>query len=388
MIKLIKSTFYREAETKKALQEFIAGADQLSIGKECANFEKAFAEWQGRTHCVMVSSGSAANLALLQALKNLGRLAPGSRIAFSSITWATNVAPIIQLGFVPVPVDISMETLNTSPQTLKEAYEKNPFECFFITNMLGYSDHIGQIQEFCEERGILLIEDNCESLGSEYEGKKLGNFSLASTFSFFVGHHMSTIEGGAVCTDDQELDIMLRMVRSHGWDRHLSSEEQQRIRAVHGVDDFHAKYTFYDLGYNLRPTEIQGFLGTNQLAYLHEMIDKREANYKAFEAVYANEDFYPITNVLSRNSNFAFPLICRSAELKDYYVQKAHEHGIEVRPIVGGNMVGQPFFKKYTDIVHDMPNASAVHEYGFYFGNNPEMTDEEVQTLVETFITH
>jgi len=386
MIKLIKSTFYKERATTRALVSFIAKAKQLSIGPECAAFESAFSKWQGRKHTLLVNSGSSANLALIQALLNLGRLTRGDAVAFSGVTWATNVMPLIQLGLRPIPVDIELSTLNVSAQTLAQAYAKSPFSCLFITNLLGYCDTLADIQTFCAKHNILLIEDNCEALGSVYKGKKLGNFGLASTFSFFVGHHMSTIEGGAVCTDDPELDMMLRMVRSHGWDRHLKESQRQMLHAKHHIDSFNSKYAFYDLGYNLRPTEIQGFLGNNQLPYLDEIVSKRAKNYSTLQRVYTNPDIYPMTNKLSLLSNFAFPIIARTPELKEWYMRQAAKAGIEIRPIVGGDMTTQPFYKKYSRNKTALPTSRLVHELGLYVGNNPEMTKQELVTIVRTFL--
>ena len=159
--------------------------------------------------------------------------------------------PIIQLGLVPVAVDCELETLNVSPRTLAPV----DIKCLFLTNVLGFCDDLPGIADLCRLRGILLLEDNCESLGSRISGRLLGNYGLASTFSFFVGHHLSTIEGGMVCTDDDELGDGLIVTRAHGWDRDLPSHRRACLRQSHHVDDFFAEYTFHDLAYNARPTE-------------------------------------------------------------------------------------------------------------------------------------
>jgi len=271
-------------------------------------------------------------------------------------------------------------------QKVVESYKKHRFKFLFLTNLLGYSDKIGEISKFCKKNGILLIEDNCESLGSEYKEKKLGNFGLASTFSFFVGHHMSTIEGGAVCTDNKELDTMLRIVRSHGWDRNLSPAEQNKLRKKHRVNEFYGKYAFYDIGYNLRPTEIQGFLGLNQLKYLDAIINQREKNYRQFKKIYANSDFIKMETLgMTKISNFAFPLICKTKTLKDKYIALAQKAGIETRPIVSGNITRQIFFKKYVKDIFCLANTEKMHHCGFYFGNNPNMTKKEINQLIRIF---
>src|SRR3989338_9791720 len=273
MIKLIKSTFYKEDEVKKNLAKFIFSADKLSIGKECGKFEGNFAKWQGRRYCVMVNSGSSANLALVQALLNLGKIKKGDFVGFSAITWSTNVMPLIQLGLKPIPLDVELDTLNVSSKTLLQTLKKYPLKMLFITNLLGFCDDIDEITTICKQKRIILIEDNCESLGTVYGGKKLGNFGLASTFSFYVGHHMSTIEGGAISTYDEDLETMLHLVRAHAWDRNLTETKQLKIRNKHNVNStFYSRYTFYDLGYNLRATEINGFIGNLQIKYLNEII--------------------------------------------------------------------------------------------------------------------
>lgn len=386
MINLIKSTFYNEKLTKSRLCKFIKNAKQLSIGKECGKFERAFSEWQGRKHSVMFNSGSSANLALIQVLINLKKIKPGDSVGFSSVTWATNVMPLITLSLKPVPIDIEINTLNISSRSLAEAYKKHKFKLLFITNLLGYCDDIGKIRKFCNKNGIILIEDNCESLGSEYKGVKLGNFSFASTFSFYVGHHLSTIEGGMVSTDDKEIDTMLRIVRSHGWDRHLTGTEQEELRTKFKIDEFYGKYTFYDIGFNFRPTEIQGFLGSDQLKYLDTMINIRDRNYRELEKIYLNTDFIKMTVPdMTKISNFAFALICKTKAQRDKYMQLAKSKGIEIRPVVCGNVKNQAFFIKHVKGKFHLPNAEKIHNAGFYFGNNPELTKEEIKLLVKTF---
>src|SRR3989344_6045732 len=386
-IKLIKSTFYNEELTKDNLSDFIKKSERLSMGAHCADFEKNFSKWQDRKYSVMFNSGSSANLALVQVLMNLNRLKGGDGVGFSAMTWATNVMPLLTMGLKPFPVDIELGTLNISSKKVTAAYKKFKFKCLFITNLLGYCDDIDGIKKFCKKNGTLFIEDNCEALGSEYKNTKLGNFGLASTFSFFVGHHLSTIEGGMACTDDKEIDSMLRIVRSHGWDRHLSSDEQTGLRERHKVDEFYGQYTFYDIGYNLRPTEIQGFLGTNQLKYLDIMVNKRQKNYKQFERIYSNPDFIKIsTRGLTKISNFAFPLLCKTRAIRDKYIATAAKANIEIRPIISGSINNQPLFRKYVKEKFTLPNAEAIQNLGFYFGNNPELTEGDISYLINSFL--
>lgn len=391
MIKLIKSTFHNEKKTKKKLVKFITDAAQLSFGNECNKFEKKFANWQGRKHCIFLNSGSSANLAIIQTLLNLGKLKKGDLVGFSALTWSTNVMPIIQLGLIVVPVDVELHTLNISSKKVAEIIEKFPIKMLFVTHLLGFCDDIDEIRNMCDEKGIILIEDTCESLGTIYKKKKLGNWGLASTFSFYVGHHMSTIEGGAVCTDNIELASMLRLVRAHGWDRNLSLAKQNKLRTKFEVNStFYSRYTFYDLGFNLRPTEINGFLGNEQIKYLDIVIKKREENFKKIvKEIYKRTDkYYPIRfSHIELVSNFAVPIICKSKKIRDDLVEKCAGI-IEIRPIVGGDMTQQPFIKKHMQMfakILGTSNAQLIHDQGLYFGNNSELTSAEIKELINFF---
>ncbi len=381
MIKLIKSSFYKEKTTKRKLAKFLLDANILSMSEQCKKFENIFAEKQNRKFAVFVSSGSSANLVLIQSLLNLGKLKKGDKIGFSSLTWATNVMPIIQLGLIPVALDCSLETLNVSPDELEKNIKN--LNGLFLKNVLGFCDDINKIKDICRINNTVFIEDNCESLGSRVNDVLLGNFGMASTFSFFVGHHLSTIEGGMICTDDEELYNMLVMVRAHGWDRNLSVENQKELREKYNIDNFYAKYTFYDLAYNARPTEINGFLGNMQINYWDEIISKREGNFKLFQGkIEQNDDFIPLNiNHMSFISNFAMVLICKNKDLYEKYRERFERSGVEIRPIIAGNIERQPFYKKYVKEKSECKNSDFVHQNGFYFPNNPELTKKELEFI-------
>tara|TARA_Y100000294_G_C8558291_1_gene338025 strand:+ start:488 stop:1687 length:1200 start_codon:yes stop_codon:yes gene_type:complete len=386
MIKLVKSTFYNEIETKKKLCDFILGSKQLSMNQKCLEFETKFAKYQGRKYAIMVNSGSSANLALIQSLLNLKILNKKSKVGFSALTWATNIMPLIQLGLEPIPIDISLKNLNVCSDNLLEVLEKVELDALFITNLLGFCGNLDKISEICKKKGIVLIEDNCESLGSALNDVKLGNFGLASTTSFYVGHHMSTIEGGMVCTDDKELYDMLLMTRAHGWDRNLSQDKQKRLMKENSVDDFHAKYTFYTLGYNFRPTEITSFLGIEQLKFIEKITNSRCKNFHKFNDI-ANQNphFHKLdASHMSFVSNFAYPLICKDHDKFENYKKKFVENNIEIRPIVGGSIIEQPFFKSYEStkkINFECSNAKKANMFGFYFTNRPDLTEDELELI-------
>lgn len=386
MIKLIKSSFYHEAATKQALSYFILNQDIFSMNLQCTMFENAFAARQGRKHAVFVSNGSVANLLLIQVLLNTKKLQKGDKVGFSALTWPTNVMPLIQLGLEPVSLDCNLQTLNVSPDILEKKISK--LQALFLTNVLGFSDDIARIKELCQKHNVLFIEDNCEALGSQVNSTLLGNFSLASTFSFFVGHHLSTIEGGMVCTDDTDLYEQMVIARAHGWDRNVSSETQSKLRKQNKIDDFYSKYTFYDIASNFRPTEINGFIGNTQIVYWDEIIAKRVENFRHFaEALRQNPDFYNYDlSHMDRVSNFAMPVVCKTPALAKKYRDKFIKAGVEIRPIIAGNITKQPFYKKYVKDVGNNPNSDLIHQNGFYFGNNPEMTPEEIDVLCKLIV--
>ncbi|MFF7185807.1 DegT/DnrJ/EryC1/StrS family aminotransferase [Streptomyces sp. NPDC008222] len=383
MIKLIKSTFHREAETRRALAEFVLREDVLSMNEQCRTFEQAFAARQGRRHAVFVGNGSVADLLLIQALLNEGRLRRGDRVGFSALTWPTNVMPLIQLGLQPVPVDCELETLNVSPGTLEPHLAG--LRALFLTNVLGFCDDLPALRVMCDDHGVLLLEDNCEALGSRTAGTLLGNFSLASTFSFFVGHHLSTVEGGMVCTDDEDLHERLVIARAHGWDRNLPPERQARLRADADVDDFYARYTFHDVASNFRPTEINGFIGNRQIPYWDEIVDARAAHFARFcQAMAGNGDVhqYELSH-MDLVSNFAMPVVCRTPELAGKYRAEFEAAGVEIRPVIAGDITRQPFYRRHVPGTAERPVAGLVHTNGFYFGNNPDLTEDELATLCE-----
>ncbi len=384
-IKLITSTFLNDKKTREELSVFIKKTEKLSMGIECEMYEKEFSKFQKTKYSVMFNSGSSANLALIQALKNLNIISNNQKIAFSAVTWSTSVMPIIQMGFKPIPVDINLNTLNCDSYNLLKTLKKNPdIKIFFITNILGLSSDIDKIKKICEKKNIILIEDNCESFGSEYKKKKLGNFGLASTCSNFVGHHLSTIEGGMVSTKDYKLYNMLKIVRAHGWSRNLDKKTQIKLRKENNISRFYDLYAFYDLGFNLRPTEISGFLGRRQLKYQRKNISVRNYNFNEFNKIIENKNNCILINNKNINllSNMAFPILKKDSNDIKKNIDLFKENKVEIRPLVAGNITKQPFYLKYfKNQKINLPNADHVHQCGFYIPNNSELNRKEINKL-------
>lgn len=374
-IPLVKESFYKEKATKENLVNFVKNSEKFSMGEQTKKFEEVFSKYQNSKYCVFFSSGSAANLALIQSLKNIYILKNDDNIAISSLTWSTNVMPIMQLGMRPIPIDIEIDTLNISIEDLKSKFDKYNFRALFLTNALSLSCNMQELVNFCRSKGIILIEDNCESLGSEFGGVKLGNFGLAGTMSFFIGHQMSSIEGGCVVTNDENLYEMLKKVRAHGWSRDSKNFTS---------DDFYSRFTFQDLAFNLRPTEINAVVGLKQMEFLDENLEKRHSIFnELYEATKSNKNLYEKRILNNFYAPFAFPIIFKNKENFNKAIEIFNTNQIEIRPVISGNITKQPFFKKYYPEIFELPNCDEVHEKGFYFGINPSLTKKEIEFILD-----
>jgi CDP-6-deoxy-D-xylo-4-hexulose-3-dehydrase len=383
-IKLMENTFIDEINTKKSLIKFISSSKRLSMDKEVFKFEKEFSQKIKHKYTTMVNSGSSANLVLIQALMNLNILKKNDNVGISSLTWSTTVMPLIQLNLNPIPIDINLKTFNCSSEIFVKSIKKYKLKAFFITNAMGFSDDIDKIKSLCSKNNIILIEDNCESLNSEYKHKKLGTFGIASTHSFFVGHHLSSIEGGTVSTSSKEIDNMVKLVRAHGWARNLDEKTKKKYYKKFKTSEFYKPYTFYDLAYNVRPSEINGFLASNQLKYLNKISKNRETNFfKIYKNYIQNNEFfhYEIKN-MNLISNFAFPIICKDKFIHKKYVHKFKKLNIEIRPFISGNIINQPFFKKYVKKKFKLPNAEFIHNLSFYCPNHNDLTTKDINRIV------
>lgn len=381
-VPLVSGAFSHEQETRALLSAWLLQGHQLSMGPLCETFERRFSAWQGRQFSVLFNSGSSANLALIQALLNHEDLEPGATVGVSAVTWATNVMPLLQLGLRPIPIDVWPQCLNVHAEELEAAIRYQHLDALFITNALGLTGDLEDIADLCRKRKVMLLEDNCESLGTILaSGTKAGNFGYASTFSFYVAHQLSTIEGGMVCTDCQALADALRCVRAHGWDRNLSETARRTKRALHRIDPFQAGFTFYAPAFNLRPTEITGLLGCEQLKHLDADLAERDINFSALQKVARdNPDllhvFPPLT---SRLSSFAYPVLCRTLELRTTYLAQFAAEGVETRPLIAGDITRQPFWKRAGLGEWDLPGASFLNDCAFYCGNYPGIDIEPIR---------
>jgi len=376
MYKLMTHTFYSGCDVERQISEFIKSSDQLSMGEVTFEFEKQFAKWHQRKFCTMFNSGSSANLALFASLINLKVLSGGDKVGISGVTWSTNVMPLIQLGLEPVLLDIDKDNLNLCSSELEK--EIKNLKAVFVTNLLGLNNQLINISRICNDNNVLLFEDNCEALGCEINQKKYGNFGEASTCSSYVGHHFSTIEGGYVFTDNKKLHAMLKLVRAHGWARNLDDEEKDLL-GIKETDKFHASYTFWFPGFNLRPSEINSYAGLIQLPKLDFYNSIRKSRFKELSELFTDR----IYSSDSSNPIFAIPIKSQNTVERDKLVSCLDKLKIENRPIVSGSIGNQPFWKNEFSKT-SLVNASLVDGNGLYISNDPQIEDTDFELLKTT----
>jgi len=375
-IKLVKDTI--NFDDVFNLIEWLKTNPRLTKGDLTVEFEKKWSEWLGVKYSVFVNSGSSANLAGIYSLILSERMR-NKKIVVPAVSWVTTVTPAIQLGLEPIMCDCDEDNLGLNIDHLKQIIKNENPSAIILVHVLGIPNHLDEIISLCKENDILLIEDTCESIGSMYDNKKLGTFGDLSTFSFYFGHHMSTIEGGIISTNDEDLYHILLSIRSHGWDRDLPQKKQEKLREKYNINNFRALYTFYYPGFNLRATDLQAFIGLEQLKKLDMIVENRNKNFLR----YKNEIKNPEWNIQEPNgsfvSNFSFPIITKNITK---LVEELTNNDIECRPLICGSINEHPFW--YERYGHsDLPISKRVHEYGLYLPNNHEMTEEEMNKIIK-----
>jgi CDP-6-deoxy-D-xylo-4-hexulose-3-dehydrase len=353
---------------------------KLTHGPKVVEFEKKWSEWLGVKYSVMVNSGASANDLTMLALRE--RFGQGE-IIVPGLTWVSDIASVIHAGFDPVFVDINSRTLGMDCDSIISAITPNTKAVFF-THVLGFNGLNDELLRELTKRNIPLIEDVCESHGATFEGKKLGTFGLASNFSFYYAHHMTTIEGGMVSTDNEEIYDMIRMMRSHGMVRE-SGISEVKVKFASNYPDLNPDFIFAFAAHNMRPTELNAILGLSQLKRLDHNILERKANFEKFLAV-LNPKVFQVDFEAEGNSNYAFTLVLREPnfDARDEIEAALSKFGIEFRRGLagGGNQLRQPYLRKTGKYPNpkSLPNVDHVHSFGWYFGNypglNPSFFDE------------
>jgi CDP-6-deoxy-D-xylo-4-hexulose-3-dehydrase len=379
---LMKNNISRE--DLDAAIRLLAGNDPvLTQASNVRAFEKEWSTWLGIRYSVFVNSGSSANLITLAALRETR--GPG-KVIVPPLTWVSDIASVLQNGFEPVFVDINPRTLGMDNPAVLRALTPDT-RAVFLTHVLGYNALSQPLLDKLAARGIPLLEDVCESHGATFQGRKLGTFGLMSNFSFYYAHHLSTIEGGMVCTDDPQLYEVLRMFRSHGMVRECSSPEAKEPYWEQ-YPDLNPDFIFAFPAYNVRSTEINAVIGRSQLKRLDANNQVRTANLETFLA-HLDPDLYQTDFDTEGSSNYAFTLILRQPddELRDRVIDTLRASGVEFRrgTAGGGNQLRQPYLRRLLgeDLCRQFPHAEHVHFYGFYIGNYPTLESDDVVRLCD-----
>lgn len=360
----------------------VIASDMYTMGKHVNQFEEEFAQYVGSKYAVMVNSGSSANLLATGALfyTKHPKLKRGDEVIVPAVSWSTTYYPLYQYGLKLKFVDVDLQTLNFDLEQLEQAITEDT-RMIMAVNLLGNPNDFDAIKTLVKGKDIVLVEDNCESMGAEFNGKQAGTFGLMGTFSTFFSHHMATMEGGLVVTDDKELYHVLISMRAHGWTRHLPKENEVSNKSD---DWFTESFRFVLPGYNLRPVEMSGAVGIQQLKKLPDFLEKRRENAVLFQELFANHPDFYIQKDTSNSSWFGFSLIIKpeSKVKRQDVVNKLKDNQIDCRPIVTGDFTKNEVLKYFDyEIFGEMKNAKYLDENGLFVGNHQISLKEEIHHL-------
>jgi CDP-6-deoxy-D-xylo-4-hexulose-3-dehydrase len=362
-------------------------SDMFSMGPEVRAYETEFADLFGSKFAVMVNSGSSANLLMTAALfytKNPAlKLNRGDEVIVPAVSWSTTYYPLSQYGLRLKFVDIDRETLNYDLTAL-EAAITDKTRALMVVNLLGNPNDFAKLKALTESRGIVMIEDNCESMGATFEGKQAGTFGVMGTYSSFFSHHISTMEGGMVVTDDEELYHVMLSMRAHGWTRNLP--KFNHVTGEKSDDPFKESFRFVLPGYNLRPLEMSGALGREQIKKIPGLIEGRRANGLLLQEALSDHPRFMIQREIGQSSWFGFSLVLREnhAGTRAKMVRELGEKGFECRPIVAGNFAKNEVMKLIDHDIHaTLSNADYIDANGLFVGNHHYPLPEAIKELAK-----
>ena len=364
------ATLSWDEKEKEAIKR-VMDSDMYTMGENVYKFEEMFSKYVGSKYAVMVNSGSSANLLMVASLfySKKFNIKRGDEVIVPSVSWATTYMPLQQYGLKLKFIDIDIAALNFNLDKLKRAITDKT-KIVFAVNLLGNPNDYDKIKEFIGDRNIILLEDNCESLGAVYKGKQLGTIGLMGTYSTFFSHHMATMEGGLVVTDDEELYHILLSLRAHGWTRQLPKNNKLCIKSDY---QFEESFRFILPGYNVRPMEMSGAIGIEQLKKLPKFIEERRKNAIYFIDKFKNDNRFIIQKEIEQSSGFGFSFIINEnikISRKDI-INKLLSNDIEVRPIVSGNFLKNEVIKYFDyEVFEDVNNAELLDKNGFFVGNH------------------
>ena len=354
---------------------------KLTNGPKVVEFEKQWSEWVGVKHSLFVNSGASANELTMLALKYMYG---DGEVIVPPLTWISDISSVLFAGFRPVFVDVNFDNLSFDLNKLKEAITPRT-RAIFLTHVLGINGLTDELLKLCKDKNILLIEDVCESHGTTFKGKKVGSFGYASNFSFYFAHHMSIIEGGMVCTNDDKLYQMCRALRSHGMMREMTDDNMKQ-EIIEKYPDLNPDFIFVGPAHNFRSTEINAIIGLNQLPRLDDNNKKRISNFNHFISN-LNAEKYVTELRTAGQCNYAFIVIMRddSFDMRDKIEATLKEKGIEFRRGLsgGGNQMRQPFMTQFNYNLDNYPNIEHIHNFSWYIGNYPSLPQEKIDYLLE-----
>jgi len=367
-------------EEIKAINRVIE-SNRFTIGPEVELFEKEFAEYFNSKYAIMVNSGSSANLIAITSLilSEKFDLNKGDEIIVPAVSWATTYTVLHQCGLKLKFVDIDLDTLNLNLKELKSAIT-NKTKAVFAVNLLGNPNDFDILLDICKQYNLILIEDNCESMGAKYNGKYTGTFGICGTFSTFYSHHMATMEGGMILTNDDELNDIMKSIRSHGWTRNLSENNPFNTKK----DKFYEMFNFIFPGYNVRPIEMEAAIGREQLKKLTSFLKERKSNGKYFFELFSNINSISLQKNQDDSSFFGFPIIFKNKFEREKFIELCDENNIEYRPIVAGNFTKNKVIDYFDYTIHgELTNSDILHNNGLFIGNHHFDVKKELYEIYE-----
>ncbi|MDO9543195.1 MAG: DegT/DnrJ/EryC1/StrS family aminotransferase [Kiritimatiellia bacterium] len=368
-------------EDLEALISWLRQYPKLTMGDETRRFEQAWSKWLGVKYSVMCNSGASANLLMYAALDAAGK-SGNRKVVVPATGWPTDITPAIQFGWKPIMCESDPRTFGLDPNCLEKVLKQEHPAAVVVVHVLGVPADMTSIMTLKKKYGFALLEDSCASHGSRHRGKMVGNFGDISVFSFYYGHHMSTVEGGILCTNDRELYYKLLMLRSHGWLKDLPASEANRIMRAHKVDPFHFPFTFVLPGFNLRPTDISAKIGQIQMQKLDETIRIRAENHRVYQKVLKGIIMYAPGLPGDVISSISFCAIAKSSTARKKIVRALVKGKIDTRIFTAGNLGRHPF---WTDRYQPFsaPVADRLFQGGFFLPNNQSLRDTDVELICD-----
>ena len=353
---------------------------RLTKGPLTLEFEKKWSDWLGLQHSVLCNSGSSANLMMYYCLLLSGRL-KNKKIIVPSVGWVTTVAPAIQLGFEPIMCEADKDTFGLDLDHLEKLLEEHDPGAVIMVQVLGVPHKVERILELKKKYNFFFLEDACAALGSSYKGQKVGTFGDMASFSFYFGHQISVIEGGAVSTNDQEFNDLLLMIRSHGWDKDLRLGKKDELVKKYNIDNFHAPFVFYIPGFNLRSTDLNAFIGIGQVEKMDWLAKRRDENHSLYAKLLGDKLYIQKWNPEeSLICSIHFGALAKDVEERRKIVSALEDNGVETRIFSAGNLGLHPFwFERYGKF--SAPMADRIHHTGFFLPNNPSLKKEDIEFI-------